>query len=80
MVKQYIIYDILFEGEYLNGERYVGKESVKEGLLFEGEFLNEKQWNGKGKEYYIGGNLLYEVEYKNGKKMEKEKNISMMGK
>ena len=33
--------------------------------------------NGKGKEYYPNGNLRFEGEYLNGKKMEKEKNVIM---
>ncbi len=31
--------------------------------------------NGKGREYYTDGDLKFEGEYLNGKKMEKEKNI-----
>ena len=34
--------------------------------------------NGKGKEYYIDRKLVFEGEYLNGKKMEKEKNIMKM--
>ena len=78
-VKQYIIYDIIFEGEYLDGERYKGKKETDNGdLIFEGEFLNYKKWNGKGKEYYIGNKLLFEGEYKNGKRNGKAKNFFMM--
>ena len=34
--------------------------------------------NGKGKEYNNNGELLFEGEYLNGKKMEKQKNIITM--
>ena len=34
--------------------------------------------DGKGKEYDFDNKLLFEGEYKNGKKMEKEKNILMI--
>ena len=65
--KRYIIYEsnrkgkefnanddsLLFEGEYINGERNgKGKEYDKdEKLVYEGEYLKGKR-NGKGKEYY----------------------------
>ena len=46
---------LLFEGEYLNGERNgKGKEiGTFFSITFEGEYLNGKR-NGKGKEYYSG--------------------------
>ena len=42
---------LLFEGEYINGERNgIGKEHDYDGnIIFEGEYLKGKQWNGKGK-------------------------------
>ena len=51
---------LIFEGEYLNGERNgKGKEYVyndhNNRLIFEGEYLNGKR-NGKGKEYDPDGN------------------------
>ena len=54
---------LLFEGEYLNGERNrKGKEyNINGELLFEGEYLNGKKWNGKGKEM-----MEDELEYLNG--------------
>ena len=60
--------DLLFECEYLNGERNgKGKEYSDEGKLkFEGEYLNGKR-NGKGKEYYFNGHLRFEGEYLNDK-------------
>ena len=82
------IYDdnrILFEGEYLNGERNgKGKECFHYGLYdrefgrfnyfrcitFEGEYLNDKKWNGKA--YDKKGKEIYEI--KNGKGNIKEYN------
>ena len=50
----------MFEGEYLNGKRWKGKEYYSNGKLkFEGEYLNGKR-NGKGKEYNIYGKLEFE--------------------
>ena len=49
--KEYYWDDILmFEGEYLNGEKNgKGKEYNEDGKLsFEGEYLNDKKWKGKG--------------------------------
>ena len=41
--------ELIFKGEYLNGERNgKGKEYYKGKLIFEGEYLNGKKWNGKG--------------------------------
>ena len=61
---------ILFEGEYLNGEKNgKGKEYdyYSGKLLFEGEYLNGER-NGKGKEYdFYSGKLLFDGEYLNGK-------------
>ena len=51
-VKEYNGYNdkLLFEGEYIKGKRYKGKEYDKhDRLIFEGEYLNNK-WK-KGKEY-----------------------------
>ena len=62
--------DLLFEGEYLNGERNgKGKEYDCNGkLIFEGEYLNGKR-NGKGKEYYSNGKLRFEGEYLNDERL-----------
>ena len=60
----------IFSGTYI---KFESNEKVKEynsrdnELVFEGEFANGKR-NGKGKEYYSGGDLKFEGEYKNGKK------------
>ena len=72
---------IIFEGEYLNGERNgKGKEYDTCGykLNFEGEYLNGKK-NGKGKEYNTKLNQIsFEGYYLNGKKMELVKNFIQM--
>ena len=65
---------LMFEGEYLNGERNgKGKEYYSKGtLLFEGEYLNGKR-NGFGREYDYKGELKFKSEYLNGKKNGKGK-------
>jgi len=67
---------LIFEGEYLNGERWKGKgyiyDDYRKRLLFEGEYLNGKK-NGKGKEYNKYGGLVYEGEYLNGERNGKGK-------
>ena len=67
--KEYSGHDdiLIFEGEYLNGERWKGKEYWYNGeILFKGEYLNGKR--SKGKEYNYEEELLFEGEYLNGKK------------
>ena len=64
---------LLFEGEYLNGERNgKGKEYYPDYriLKFEGVYLNGKKWNGKGYDRY--NNKVYELQ--NGKGFIKEYN------
>ena len=57
-------------GKYKIGERngkgweYIINTNI---LIFEGEYINGKR-NGKGKEYYLNRKLLFEGEYKNGRK------------
>ena len=64
---------LLYEGEYLNGEKNgKGKEYEYDCLVYEGEYLNGKR-NGKGKEYNLDGSLSYEGEYLNGKRNGKGK-------
>ena len=73
-IKYYDYNDVLiFEGEYINGERNgKGKEYYENGKLrFEGEYKNEKIWNGKG--YNINGNIEYEIKIGNGKVKEYNK-------
>ena len=78
---KYIIYDtkikgkeyngidnnLIFEGEYKNGERNgKGKEYYNAGeLYFEGEYKNGER-NGKGKKYDYDGKIMFEGEYLNG--------------
>ena len=72
LIKEYLSNNkLIFEGEYLNGQRngkrkkyYVGK------LVFEGEFLNGIE-KGKGKGYYY--NDKFEGEYLNGNRNGKGK-------
>ena len=53
--------NLLFEGEYLNGERNgKGKEYYNDRLIFEGEYLYLQKFRGK---YYIDGKWEYEGEY-----------------
>ena len=57
--------DLIFEGEYLYGEKNgKGKDYyLFHKLEFEGEYLNGKKWNGKG--YDFKRNIIYELN--NGK-------------
>ena len=55
-VKEYYKGKLIFEGEYLNGEKWNGKANVYYGngiLSFEGEYLKGKKL--KGKEYDWNG-------------------------
>ena len=82
-VKEYDDYDdLIFEGQYFNGERNGKGKEYKGGILiFEGEYLNGKRWNGNGlkngkgyiKEYYKEGKLKFEGEYLNGERNGKGK-------
>ena len=70
--------NLIFEGEYLNGERNgKGKEYFRGKLIFEGEYLNN--WRRRGKDY-IKGILEYKGEYLynnkwNGKGYDEQYNI-----
>ena len=57
---------LIYEGDYLNGK---GKEYdyISKKVVYVGEYLDGKR-NGKGKEYYLKGNLKFEGEFKNGLK------------
>ena len=60
-IKEYNFIDnLIFEGEYKNGERNgKGKEYNDEcELLFKGEYLNNKKWNGK---FYIINKISSEL-------------------
>ena len=82
-VKEYDNNDhLIFEGQYINGERNGKGKEYKEGILiFEGEYSNGKRWNGNGlkngkgyiKEYYEEGKLKFEGEYLNGERNGKGK-------
>ena len=65
-VKQYYCDKIIFEGDYLDGEKNgKGAEYYDNGnILFEGEYLNNKKWNGIG--YDINKNKIYEIKNGNG--------------
>ena len=53
-----------FEGEYLNGKKWIGK-----GFNNKGEIDFEiKEGNGKGREYNYDGKLKFEGEYLDGKR------------
>ena len=63
VIKEYNDYYslIIFEGEYLNGQKHgKGKEYYDNGRIkFEGEYLNGKRWNGIG--YNTRNNKVYEL-------------------
>ena len=53
-VKEYDLGILIFEGEYLNGEKNgKAKEYSCNNIIFEGEYLNDKKWNGKGYDEFI---------------------------
>ena len=60
---------LIYEGEYLNGQRNgKGKQYGENGeLIYEGGYLNGQR-NGNGKEYFLNGKLKFEGEYLNGKR------------
>ena len=62
--KEYYGYDdkLLYEGEYLNGERNGKGYEYCYNLKYEGEFSKGKR-NGKGKEYDKERNIVFEGEY-----------------
>ena len=74
-VKEFNGDELIFEGEYLNGERS-GKGKIYgfngDIIIFEGEYLKGKK-NGRGKEYNIFSKITFEGEYLNGKKNGKGK-------
>ena len=77
--KEYNHDELIFEGEYLNGERNgKGKEYFYGELIFEGEYMDGKR-NGLGKEYYINNKIKFEGEYKNGKINGKGKEYDYFG-
>ena len=70
MGKEYLNGELIYEGEYLKGNRWKGKckKFSEEGkLIFDGEYLNGKI-NGKVKEFDSAGRSIFEGEYLNGYK------------
>ena len=53
-IKEYDYGTLIFEGEYINGEKngkakeYFKNEYLEVVLIFDGEYKNDKKWNGKG--------------------------------
>ena len=66
--------DLIFEGEFLDGERWNGKgkeTGVCEALIFKGEYFCGEFWNGTGYKYdldFYGPYLESEEIYTNGNK------------
>ena len=77
-VKEYnSIGQLIFEGEYKNGERN-GKGREYDGyyeIKFDGEYLNGKKWNGRIKEFDNKNNIIFLGEISNGMKVQNKDNI-----
>ena len=67
-IKEYEFYgDIIYEGDYLNGERNGrGKEYKYKSIIYEGEYKNGKR-HGYGKDYRYE-HVIFEGKYIDGKK------------
>ena len=39
---------LIFDGEYLYGQKIKGKEYKNGKLEYEGEYIQNQKWNGKG--------------------------------
>ena len=71
--KEYKDGKIIFEGKYLNGERWEGygkefnNEINNDKIGFEGEYKNGKR-NGKGKEYFNENIIKFEGNYLDGER------------
>ena len=63
--------ELVFEGEYLRGERNGKGKEYKGNFIFEGEYVNGLR-EGKGKEYYYN-KLIFDGEYLKGKRNGKGK-------
>ena len=62
--------DLIFEGEYKNGEREgIGKEFNNGVVIFEGKYKNGNR-EGDGKEFSKYGDLIFEGSYLKGQKKE----------
>ena len=73
--KEYDKYsELMFEGEYFNGNRWNGKgtEYNENGILeFDGEYMNGKKWNGIITEYdWDSGEIIFNGRITNGEKVE----------
>ena len=80
-VRDYYRGHLIYEGEYLNGERNgKGKEYKPhvDYLVYDGEYLNGKR-HGKAKEYFECF-LVFEGEYLNGKRWNGKINTNIEGK
>ena len=77
-VKEYnSIGQLIFEGEYKNGERNgKGREYNRYYQIeFDGEYLNGKRWNGRIKEFDNNNNIIFLGEISNGMKVQNKDNI-----
>ena len=79
--KRYWKGKLIFEGEFLNGQRNgKGKAYDSSGeLYFEGEYLKGQEWNGKGKKYIFYSKSDYEGEFLCGKLLGKGKEYNYGG-
>ena len=69
IIKEYsCVGNVIYEGEYLNGERYgKGKEyNFYKNLVYEGDYIKGKR-NGIGKQFDPSGYLEFNGEYIDGK-------------
>lgn len=61
-------YSFVYVGNFVNGLFHgLGRKLDGQGFKVECEFVNGRA-NGLGRQYYPGGNLMYEGQYVNGAK------------
>ena len=69
--KKYFLNELIYEGTFKNDKYWNGKQKYyKDRYIdecYEREYLNGKK-HGKGKEYFQNKKILFEGEYRNGKK------------
>ena len=58
-IKNYYNFNLIFDGEYKNDEKYKGKFYKNNESEFEGEFKNGEKWTGK--RYDKDGNIVYQL-------------------
>ena len=75
-IKEYYINKLIFEGVYLYGHRYKGKEYHNGKLEYEGEYLFDRKWDGK--EYDENGNIINEIKNGMGTVKEYDKNDKLI--